>query len=221
MQQVVEETWSKSNPQRGRNYREQALQFVRDFPIGTTLTNEDFDKWAHSHGYLNVPFGIDDKQADVWLAHLTRRNQLRKNLFNASTHISMLESGGECYVITMPKGNSGAMIVEPPHVALQQTAFAEKLETLIGTKRRQLGYLMQSMDFTQLPSHQKALAENLYDELSDWNGEVQLRTQNLDRRMSKLVRQIRHDVETGVVVPQNHALGNLLTNTDVPDFLAE
>lgn len=220
MNQVLEKTWGEANPMRGRNYREQARQFLKDFPIGATLTNETFDQWAHHHGYLNVPFDVP-KQSDVWLAHITRRNQLRTNLFKASTHVSMVEEGSECFVISISGG--GAMVVESPQVALQQTAFAQKLETLIGTKRKQLGYLMQSIDFTKLPAHQKALAENLYDELSDWNSVVQLQTLNFDRRMSKLIRQIRHDVDSGLVVPANHAINNLLANKDeeLPDFLTE
>lgn len=214
--------WGVINPRRGNNYDVEAQQFIADFPIGTTLTNAEFDSWAHRHGYLNVPPADVDKQSDVWLAHLTRRNQLRTNIFKASTNI--VKMGDNCFVITMSKGAGGGMIVETPDVALQQVGFAAKLETLIGTKRRQLGYLMQSLDFAQLPPHQKALAENLYDELSGWNQVVQLQTKLFDGRMSKLVRQIRHDVDAGVVVPKNHAINNLLENKeieqeDLPDFL--
>ena len=120
--------WGSANEKRGVNYR-QAVQFVNDFPIGTTLTNEDFDKWAHHHGYINVPFDAD-KQSDVWLAHLTRRNQLRTNIFKASSHVAMRDFGVSCFVITMTKGAGGGMIVETPEVALQQTSFANKIETL-------------------------------------------------------------------------------------------
>lgn len=218
----TEKTWGVVNPRRGNNYENEARQFINDFPIGTTLSNDSFDKWAHRHGYLNVPFGIEDKQSDVWLAHLTRRNQLRKNIFKASTNISRM--GDNCFVLSSPKGAAGGMIVETPQVALEKTKFAEKLEKLVITKRRKLGYLMQSLDFAELPPHQKALAENLYDELSGWNQVIQLQTQLFDGRMSKLIRQIREDVRLGVVVPKNHAIGNFLLENDqgddTPDFFA-
>lgn len=212
--------WGAASDKRGSNYRAEAVQFAKDFPIGTTLTNDDFDKWAHHHGYINVPFDAD-KQSDVWLAHLTRRNRLRLNLFKASTHPAMLEHGMPCYVITM---SGSGMIVETPEVALQQTAFATKLDNLVGTKRKQLGYLMQSVDFNQLPSHQRALAENLYDQLSDWNSELRLQTVNFDRRLSKLTRDIRLGIEAGNIKPKNHALQNLLSGSngeekDLPDFM--
>lgn len=218
--------WGQAHEKRGSNYRQEAVQFAKDFPIGTTLTNDDFDKWAHHHGYLNVPFDAD-KQSDVWLAHLTRRNRLRINLFKASTHPSMLDYGVSCYVITM---SGSGMIVETPEVALQQAAFATKLDKLIGTKRKRLGHLMQSVDINQLPEHQRALAENLYDELSDWNNVLRLQTSQFDRRLSKLTHNIRLGIASGDVIPKNHALQNLLTtdddddgdntNDDMPDFLS-
>jgi hypothetical protein len=221
MKDEAEKLWGVANPRRGSNYEVEAKQFVSDFPIGTTLTNIEFDAWAHLHGYLNVPPADVDKQSDVWLAHLTRRNQLRTNIFKASTNHSKL--GEQCFVITMSKGAGGGMIVETPSVALQQMEFSSKIESLLGTKRRQLGYLMQSVDFAQLPPHQKALSENLYDELSGWNRVLRLQTEIFDERMSKLIRNIRHDLDAGLIVVKNHAITNLLTNKecDLPDFLTE
>jgi hypothetical protein len=208
--------WGNPKPIRGEAYREMAVQFIKDFPIGTTLTSEQFDKWAHQHGYLNVPFDAD-KKADVWLAHLTRRNQLRQNLYKASTNPNVVS---ECYVITVSSG--GAMIVESPQVALKQTEFAAKFSSLVGTKRKQLGYLMQSLDIQQLPPHQRAIAENLYDELTDWNSLIHMQTVSFDRRVAKLTAQITRDIEAGLIQPKNHALMNLVENKepgDMPDFL--
>lgn len=211
------EVWGIAHKHRGRSYHEQAVQFIKDFPIGVTLTNEQFDAWAFSHGFIEkLPAPDTDKKSDEWLAHLTRRNQLRTNLFKASTHPNMMEAGSVCFVITM-MGN-GAMIVEAPQTAIEKTEFATKLETLVCTKRRQLGYLMQSVDFTKLPPHQKALAENLYDELSDWNRVVQLQTELFDTRMHKLIRNIALGVKSGEIKPENHAIHALLGN--IPNFIA-
>ena len=210
------EAWGVAHTRRGRSFHEQAVQFVKDFPIGVSLTNEQFDKWAFDNGFIDrLPQEGVDKKSDEWLAHLTRRNQLRTNLFKASTHPNMIEAGSVCFVITM-MGN-GAMIVEPPQTALEKTEFASKLEGLVYTKRRQLGYLMQSVDFTKLPAHQKALAENLYDELSDWNRIVQLQTELFDTRMHKLIRNIALGVKSGEIHPENHAIHALIGNT--PEFL--
>ena len=42
--------WGEPKAIRGEGYREMAVQFIKDFPVGTTLTSEQFDKWSHHHG---------------------------------------------------------------------------------------------------------------------------------------------------------------------------
>ena len=218
---ATEALWPSANPLRGAGYHELAVKFVRNFPIGTTVTIEKFDRWAHDHGYYSVPFEAP-KQSDVWLAHLTRRNQLRQNLYKASTHPRMYENGGKCFVLN--NSGVGAMIVDSASTALEQPQFASKLSTLIGTKRKQLSFLMQSADLDQMQPWQKSVAETLFDDIEQWNKEVIDRTDYLDRKFGKLVAQIKHDIAVGTVVPVNHGLLQLVNgevkDDQLPDFFS-
>jgi hypothetical protein len=205
--------WGKANPLRGADYHALAIKFIRDFPIGTTLDNDKFDSWAEAQrdetgeSMLKVPHGYPT-HSDEWLAHVTRRNQLRANLYKASTHPRMHENGGQCYVLT--RVAQGVMTVEASSTALTQSHFANKLDTLVNTKRQHLGYLMQSADLARLPPEQRAIAENLYTEISDWNDVLQLQTRQMDARFGRLVAQIRHDVEAGRTTRLNHGIDRML-----------
>lgn len=207
----VEAAWGEANPVRGLNYHTVARKFIRDFPIGTTLTNEKFDHWAHQAGYLNVPFGAPTG-SDVWLAHLQRRHQLRANLYKASTHPRMQEMGEECFVLSRAAG--GTMIVESTGAALTHGHFATKLDSLIGTKRRHLSYLMQSADVAQMLPWQRAIAEELFNEIDEWNEDVQRKTYRLDSKFTRLVNQIKHDVESGAIKQVNHGIERLIAAED-------
>src|SRR5690349_4656093 len=84
----IDRPWGKANPRRGAGHTDTALMFLRDHPVGETLTPEKFDEWAQRLGLLNVPTGAP-KQSDAWLAHLQRRHQLRYNINKAATHPRM------------------------------------------------------------------------------------------------------------------------------------
>jgi len=212
---AIETGWPTVNPLRGAGYHELAVKFVRDYPIGETITVEAFDKWAYEHGYLTYPkdaedarTGVINKQSDAWLAHLTRRNQLRQNLYKASTHPRMYENGGKCFVLN--NSGNGSMIVESASTALERPQFSKKLDTLIDTKRKQLSFLMQSADIDQMQPWQKSMVKKLFKDIEQWNKELIDRTNYLDESFADLVLEIRQEIASGSLTPVNHGLLRLI-----------
>jgi hypothetical protein len=186
------------------------MKFIMEFPIGTTLSNFRFDQWAHKNKYFKVPRDAPTG-SDAWLAHLQRRHQLRGNMFKASTHPRMQEQGGECFRLV--RTGPDTLLVESTATALTHGHFATKLDSLINTKRKQLSYLMQSQDATQMFDYQRAIGEELFNEIDEWNDDVHRKTLRLDAKFSRLVKQIQKDVDAGLIKPTNGGIKRLLDGT--------
>jgi hypothetical protein len=199
--------WGMANPRRGIHHIDPALAFVRDFPIGTVLSPDAFDRWAHQRGLLNVPIGAP-KQADVWKAHLQRRHELKYRINRASTHPRMTEFGVSPF--TIEKAGRDAWEVRAPHVAISQSRFTEQIVSLLVTKKRKLGYLMQSADWSVLPPHERAFAEALYDDIDGFGQMMDMQAGILHAKFAKLEAKIRRGLESGEMQPKNHGFQTIL-----------
>jgi hypothetical protein len=81
----------------------------------------------------------------------------------AATHPRMNDMGCGAYHIAPQRG--GWFKVQPPHESLADRALTVRIAKHLDTKRRQLEYLLQSQDWTQLPPYERVLAEELYAEI--------------------------------------------------------
>lgn len=203
--------WGKANEKRGHNYHPLALQFLKEFPIGTVLSPEQFDSWAQHKGQLNVPEKAQ-KKSDAWLAHLQRRHQLRYNINKAGTHPRMYESGSIAF--TIDGAGPGTWEVRAPHTAIGQHELPARIVSLTKTKRRQLAYLMQSADWSVLPPHERMIAEALYDDIDTFEKVVDLQSQQLTMKFEKLEGKIRRAMAQGQLQSTNGGISGLLESPE-------
>lgn len=204
--------WGAANPIRGLNFHDIAIEFGRDYPIGAQLSVTTFDKWAATHKYYQheVPEN-PDRSGDAWLAHLQRRHQLRFNINKAATHPRMRLSGANAY--TVDNVSHLTLQVKSPEVALSTNNMVGKLQSLCVTKRKNLSYLMQSADWSQLPPHEQAVAESLYDDIDKFERDISSNASWLTEKFAKLEHKIRLAVESGKLVPQNGGIQKLLSGS--------
>jgi len=205
VQPVEEKPWGKANPLRGINFIDHAIAFGREFPIGTVLSVENFDRWAAGRGLFVLPPKGAPKSGDTWLAHLQRRHQVRHNLCKASAHPRMETP----YTIQSLTGHAKFEVMSPEQ-AVSRNNIIRRLDNLLNTKRKQLNYLMQSADFGILPPEEKAVAESIYDDIEGFSRRVHLETELLDNKLYKLQARIRQSLERGEIRPQNRSFQRLI-----------
>lgn len=201
-----EKKW-EANPRRGELHQNTARAFVSRFPVGTLLTAEDFDSWAHESGYMKVPTGIT-RSSDAWKAHLQRRHELKYRINQAGSHPRMdtpfiIEALGSCQ-----------WEVRAPHVAISKTKMFSSLESLTNTKRKRLEYLMQSADWNVLPAHERAFAEALFDDIDMFQSSLNLNVQQLTSKFAKLEGRLRRAVEIGEIKPRNGGIRAIVDSSN-------
>jgi len=199
--------WGIENPDRGLNFHLAAKTFVRAFPVGTTLEPADFDEWAIKHGYLAPPKS-HNKQTDSWKGFLQRRHELKYGINRAGTHTRMKKNP---FVIESSAG--GRWEVRSPQAAIAQSNLANRVISLMVTKRRQLAYLMQSADYSSLPSHDRAYAEALADDIRDYGENVERLGRQLNDKFSRLRRKLEVAAQSGVISANSDAIKSI---TEVP-----
>ena len=173
------------NPLRGLNWDEVARQFIKDFPHGTLLNAEQFDKWAWKHGYVPEPKGLG-KKTDGWLAHLQRRHILRYNMNKAGTHSRMEE-----FAFTLDKIDGALYEVRTPQLAIHRHDVLKRVTCLLKVKQKRLKYLFQSADWAHIPPFDRALAEEIYDELQHFRNTVEMNVVHLETRFERLNQKLR------------------------------
>lgn len=196
-------SWGKANPRRGAGYEDQAIEFLKSFPIGTALSAEAFDEWAQLNGYLDVPVGAP-KKSDEWMAHLQRRHQFRYSLNKAAAHPRMktpfvIEADGLC-----------VFVVNAVHTAISEDKRFRKIQSVAETKRKQLCHLMQSADWAALPPHYLSLAESIFDDIDMFRDEIALKADGLARKFDKLSHKLKIAVERGEIKPRNGGIRGII-----------
>lgn len=104
-----------------------------------------------------------------------------------------------------------------PQLAAVRAKVPAKIASLVGTKRKQLAYLMQSADWDNLPPHERAVAETIYDDIEQFSIETVSRADFISKKLSKLEHRLRMAVDAGSLRPRNGGLKQLLS-PDAPDF---
>lgn len=194
-----------ANPRRGLTASEIAVKFAKDFPVGThsdptRISVEELDNWFCQNGLLVLPPEGVSKKSDAWLGHLQRRHQCLRDLNKASTHPRMRDYGVEPF-IAKPRG--GMIIIRPPHEQIVQCDVARKLDTVLTTKRTQLRYLMESADWSVLPEHERAIAEELGGEVDLMEANLRNHIDHIRSKFDRLAHKISSAVKRKEIVPQN------------------
>jgi len=201
--------WGKANDRRGVKRTQLAVEFVKDYPIGTVLSAEALDIWLQDHGMLTVPPKDAPKNSDAWLGHLQRRHIIRNQINKAATHPRLLEKGSTPFSID---ALAGGFEVRAPHQAISKSEVPRKVQSLVGTKKRQLAYLMQSTDFPVLPEAIRETAEEIFDAIQNYAEDIRTGANRLDKQFTKLQRKIQLKLEAGSIVPTNGGIKQLLAS---------
>ena len=104
--------------------------------------------------------------------------------------------------------------MQAPQVAASKAEIVKKIKTLAVTKRRQLGYLMQSADWTALPMHERAIAEALYDDIDNFVVDTKTSADRISYKLAKLERRMQEMLTSGEVTPRNGGLQQLLSHSN-------
>jgi hypothetical protein len=203
-QQIVEQpdlhvdspSWGEANDRRGLAAVEIAIKFVKAHPIDTVLLISDFDAWAQHNGLLNVPFGAP-KQSDAWQAHCQRRHQLKTKINRSGIHPRLAEMGSTPFSLDVVA--PGTYEVRSPQTSAMHASVNKKVDTLIRHKRRQLQYLMQSADWSNIPVHERVVAETVYDDINDYADVVTMQGKALDRKFARIQSNIQRAIDRGEI----------------------
>jgi len=202
-----------ANKRRGAEYRDDAIEFAKQYPIGSTLTWDEFTQFSIDQGIIDVASlpteeEAADKQSNAWLAHLQRRHQVRTSLNKASAHPAMIPYGG-AFVIE-PSG--GGLVVRSTAQAMAANDAPRRIASLATSKRQKLEYLIQSTDWSQLPAHERGLAEAVRRDIDDWVEVVNLQATQLERKFVDLGHHLNKLVAIGQVQATNGGITGLLSN---------
>ncbi len=206
--QADDEEWGIANPRRGLNHHEAAAAFIKEFPVGQTLSATAFDEWAHRYRLLNMPPVGTAKRSDQWMAHLHRRHELRYRLNKAGSHPRMLEASTPFSIDTVV---NGTYEVRSPQTAVVYSQVQRKLQSLVQTKRQQVAYLMQSADWENIKPSERALMEELFFDISAFEKGINLQADLLSERFARVEAKLRRAIQIGEVKPQNGGLKQLLS----------
>lgn len=204
--------WGKASDRRGIGYTEIAKEFLRDHPVGSVLSASAFDQWLADHELLIIPNPDLPKNSDGWLGHLQRRHIIRGRINNSATHPRMRDEGADAFIITATRGG---FEVRSPNVAAAKTELAKKVATLAETKRKQLAYLMQSADWPNIPPHERAVAEAIYDDIEAFAEDTRISADRISRKLAKLEHRVRQAMDAGHITSTNGGIKQLLAG--LPD----
>lgn len=201
-------SWGEAGKTRGRANMQLAIDFVRDFPIGTRLDAADFDAWAERHGLLTVPPNYAAKDSDAWKAHLMRRHEQRYRINRGGSHPRLREEGSTPF--SLDTITQGIYEVRAPHDAAAHSEIPSKVARFFDTKRKRLAYLMQSADWDVLPPYERILAEAIFDDIDGFRDDVQNNSTRITSKIAKLEGRIRKAIDVGQIKPQNGGIKQLL-----------
>jgi len=212
---TVELARAKENPRRGMPRREAAAEFIKLWPIGSTLTWAEFSEWASRPHIGLMPSGEPtaadggeiDRQSDEWLAHLQRRHQARNKLNKASSHTRIATP----YVVLTESQEQQTLVVKSVALALAETRAAVQVASLARTKKRQLRYLIESTDWANLPPYERLMAEALYDGIDTFVESVKAQGDGLQRQFDKLQARLANLVRSGQLSSINGGITAMLS----------
>jgi hypothetical protein len=172
----------------GKSYTQHAIEFIRDYPIGSFLVREALDEWLCTAGLLDIPSEDTPKDANEWMGHLLRRRKVCVKLNEASIHPRMFEYGVEPYVIAAVHGGYE---VSTPASEVINGKIAKKFRTITETKRRQLLVLMRAADWSKVPLPTKTLALGVYLDIEAFAQDTKTGAERIGHKLSNLHKTVQ------------------------------
>ncbi len=197
--------WGKAHPQRGAGYTDKALAFLAAFPIGSTLSPEEFDAWAHRHSFLQT---TPEKESDAWPKHVRDRNVLRRCISRASTHPRM---GDRTFTIAVVASGS-LWVVRSLQEAIVNNNAMDQIAGLYNTKLQQLAYILQGADWSAQLPHERPLAEAIYDDLEVAKAIQLTQAKGFMKKIQKIKDKLRQSPQ-----PQDDRLRQILQEPEEVD----
>jgi hypothetical protein len=183
-----------ANPKRGLKDHIIAVPFIREYPIGTTISAAQFDDWGERHGLFTVPRNVS-KASIAWKAHLMDRHHLKMRLNRGGTHPRLMDEGLTPF--SLDSIGQGVFEIRSPQIAIIQDELPHKLQSLLNTKHRRLTYLLQSVDRTQIPAWDQVRMETIVDAIEGLRDRVNAEVMRIDRQYQKLDQRIHRWMEAG------------------------
>jgi hypothetical protein len=203
----------KDNPRRGAEHEDLANLFVDDHPVGSVLTPDQFDEWAHARRLLYVPMKGTPKNSDAWKAHLQRRYELKRKITSSSTTKRMKTP----YVIETVGGANGLWEVRSPQKALSLKEPGRKVDNIVKTQRRQIERLYQSADWSQLPAYEQLFARSLLMGIDTFAATVEAHGQGLDEQFQELRARLTNYQAQGEIKSIDGSIKAIVDNSPVAD----
>lgn len=203
-----------SHPKLGASYHESACAFIKQFPIGTMMTVQDFDAWVIEHGMAAPPTSTE-KNSEGWLAFLQRRFQAKTNLNKAGAHERMTHAGLSPFCIYQL--GQGRLEIRKPFDAVMSGRMAQEVNTLVNTKYRRVKQLIQSIDLQELPPANQVMVMNLATNIEDFKNRVNYETDQLNTKYQRLRDDLRRLVMIGAVQTKNGGIKALTEESGEED----
>lgn len=177
--------WGSANPRRGKAHIDLAEKFQSRFPVGTKLSDEQFDQWAEAEGELSLPAG--GKKSAAWAQHLERRHQLRTKINRSAGHPRMREHGCEPYVIDWV---GRGFVVNTPD---QSEAIHQMLGVLLKRvkfKKGQLKHLLQAKDWDTMNEQERVYLMVIWDTITDASDVMSMQITQAVKRIERVAAKL-------------------------------
>jgi len=201
--------WGKASNRRGTHIQ-LAIAFVNRFPVGSTLSVEDFDQWTWDNGHLPMPSAHTPKKSNEWLAHLQRRHVLRHKINMAGAHPRLASIGSTPFI--MEHIGNQKYEVRAPHMAIA----TNRIDPHLNRARKKVAYLMQSSDWQRLSDLDRKFAEEIFYETEEYVDEVTRKATALNAKFKRFENFLRSRVEQGLIAPVNGGIRHLLDHSADP-----
>ena len=207
----------KANPSRGENYRAHAVMFGKAHPVGSDpIQMGAFDAFIIEHMGVIPPASLD-RSSDGWLAFLQRRQIAKQNLNRAAAHPRMRDHGMAPYYISV--FGHGMLRVLPAVEAIASDNSANKIQSLVVSRKRRVDYLLQSVDFGELPPSMQIKAALLDKAMRYYIKDQETAADRLNEAYEELRGGVTALIASNSVTPTNGGIAAIIdeTNDDTDD----
>jgi hypothetical protein len=167
----------------GKPYTEHAVEFLKEFPIGSTVLREPLDEWLIDAGLLDHLPEDTEKGSKEWYGHAHHRGIVLRKFNDASVHPRMHEHGVEPFVLAAVR--DGYEVTTPASEVINGK-IARKFQSITKTKREQLITLLRASDWSQVPMPTKLMAWAIYDDIEAYARDVTQGADIINNKLSRL-----------------------------------
>jgi hypothetical protein len=136
--------WGRANPRRGRNRRLVAVNFVRQFPVGSSLTSDKLDELFEGQGLLTIPEERTPGSPE-WTRHVEVRKQEKAKLNNAATHPEMSINGATPFYLRFDRSSQLYYVLDPVE-AIVEYGVQKKQDRNTRTRAHEVELIAQSRE---------------------------------------------------------------------------